>query len=132
MIAAPRPISQAEPDHWHTKADRSILTPAELEGTRGKYQIPLEIGLRLPTSTERASDVRPREFSLYEEAWLEGVRLPLPQVLVDVLNELDAAPGQLMPNAWKILMVCASSWLQAMGGLALTVNEFFSCYKASG
>ncbi|XP_028061498.1 uncharacterized protein LOC114264966 [Camellia sinensis] len=72
MIAAARPISQAEPDHWHTKPDKSTLTVEELEEIRRKYQIPLEIGLRLPTSKEMASDVQPDEFSLYKEA-LRGV-----------------------------------------------------------
>lgn len=51
MITAVRPISQVEPDHWHTKSDRSILTVEEFERIRRKYQIPSEIGLRLPTST---------------------------------------------------------------------------------
>lgn len=32
MIAAPKPISQAEPDHWHTKADKSTVIAEELEG----------------------------------------------------------------------------------------------------
>lgn len=78
------------------------------------------------------SDVRPDEFSLYEKALREGLRLPLPEVVVDVLNELEVAPWQLMPNTWKILMACASSWQQATGGVAMTVEEFFSCYKVSG
>lgn len=132
IISAVRPISQVEPDHWHTKADKSVLTAEELEGIRKKYQIPSEIELRLPTSTERASNVRPGEFSLYEEALRGGLRLPLPEVVGNVLNKLEAAPGQLMPNAWKILMVCASSWQQTTGGVAMTIEEFFSCYKASG
>ncbi|XP_028061482.1 formin-binding protein 4-like [Camellia sinensis] len=74
MISATRPISQVEPNHWYTKPNRSVLTVEELEGIRKKYQIPSEIGLRLPESTKRASDVRPGEFSLYEEALRGGIR----------------------------------------------------------
>ena len=99
MIAAPKPISQAEPDHWHTKADKSTITEAELEAIREKYQIPVEVELLLPILTERPSDARPGEFSLYEEALKGGLRLPLLQVVVDMLNRLEIAPGQLMPNA---------------------------------
>ncbi|GMP88587.1 hypothetical protein CsSME_00040517 [Camellia sinensis var. sinensis] len=132
IISAARPISQVEPDHWHTKPDRSVLTVEELERLRKKYQILAKVGLRLSTSKERASDVRPDEFSLYEEALRGGLRLPLPQVVVDVLNKLEVAPGQLMLNAWKILMACASSWHQATGGTTMIVDEFFSGYKASG
>ncbi|GMQ09412.1 hypothetical protein CsSME_00052801 [Camellia sinensis var. sinensis] len=99
MIAAPKPISQAELDHWHTKADKSMVTVAELEAIRDKYQVPAEIELLLPTSMKRPSDARPGEFALYEKALKGGLRLPLPQVVVDVLNRLEVAPGQLMPNA---------------------------------
>ena len=109
MVAAPKPISLAEPDHWHTKADKSTITGTELEALRKKYQIPEEVEISLPTSTERPSHARPGEFSLYEEALKGGLRLPLPQVVVDVLNRLEVAPGQLMPNAWKILLACASA-----------------------
>ena len=68
MIAAPKTISQAEPDHWHTKADKSTIIEAELEAICEKYQIPVDVELLLPTSTERPSDARPGEFTLYEEA----------------------------------------------------------------
>ncbi|XP_028055560.1 uncharacterized protein LOC114259734 [Camellia sinensis] len=104
MIAAPKPISQAEPDHWHTKADKSTVTAAELETIREKYQVLAAIELLLSISTERPSDARPGEFALYEKALKGGLRLPLPRVVVDVLNCLEVAPGQLMPNAWKIVL----------------------------
>lgn len=132
LILAPKPLSQVEPDQWHTKADKSTLTAADLEVIRERYQIPAEVELLLPTSRERPSTARPREFSLYEEALKGGLRLPLPQVVVDVLNRLEVAPGQLMLNAWKILLACASVWPKVNGGEAMTVDEFFSCYKASG
>lgn len=131
-IAAPKLISQAEPDHWHTKADRSTVSATDLEAMREKYQVPAEIELLLPTSTERPSDARPGKFALYEEALKGGLRLPLPQVVVDVLNRLEVAPGQLMPNAWKILLACASAWPKVNEGATMTVDEFFACYKASG
>lgn len=68
MIAAPKPINQAEPDHWHTKADKSTVTAADLEAIREKNQVPAEIELSLPMSMERPSDARPGQFALYEEA----------------------------------------------------------------
>ena len=113
LIVAPRPISQVAPDQWHTKADKSTITAADLEAIREKYQISAEVELLLPTSRERPSAARPREFSLYEEALNSGLRLPLAQVVVDVLNRLEEALGQLMPNAWKILLACASAWPKA-------------------
>lgn len=99
LIAAVKPISQVEPDHWHTKADKLTFTAEELEEVRERYQIPAKIELKLPTSKERPSDARPMEFALYEELLKGGLRLPLPQIVVDVLNRMGVAPGQLMPNA---------------------------------
>ncbi|XP_028069141.1 eukaryotic translation initiation factor 3 subunit A-like [Camellia sinensis] len=42
LILAPKPLSQVEPDQWHTKADKSTLTTADLEVIRERYQIPAE------------------------------------------------------------------------------------------
>ena len=53
-------------------------------------------------------------------------------MVVDVLNRLEVALGQLMPNAWKIVLACASAWPKATEGAAMTVDEFFACCKASG
>ncbi|XP_028091285.1 uncharacterized protein LOC114291630 [Camellia sinensis] len=42
LILAPKPLSQVEPEQWHTKADKSTLTVANLEVIRERYQIPAE------------------------------------------------------------------------------------------
>ncbi|XP_028114405.1 uncharacterized protein LOC114312370 [Camellia sinensis] len=47
---------------------------ADLEVIRERYQIPAEVELLLPTSRERPSTARPREFSLYEEALKDPVK----------------------------------------------------------
>ncbi|GMP39979.1 hypothetical protein CsSME_00010611 [Camellia sinensis var. sinensis] len=71
MAVAARPISQVRPNHWHTKADKSTFTVEELKEMRKKYQIPVEVELKLLISKERTSDVRPIEFALYKEALWE-------------------------------------------------------------
>ncbi|XP_028116633.1 uncharacterized protein LOC114314353 [Camellia sinensis] len=114
------------------RTERQTERVADLEAIREKYQVPAEIELLLSMLTERPSDARPGEFALYEEALKGGLRLPLPQVVVDVLNRLEVAPGQLMPNAWKIVLACANVWPKANEGAAMTIDEFFACYKASG
>ncbi|GMP41486.1 hypothetical protein CsSME_00011571 [Camellia sinensis var. sinensis] len=124
IMVAPKPINQAKSDHWHTKVDKSTVTAAELEAIREKYQVPVEIELLLSMLTERPSDAKPREFALYEEALKGGLRLPVPQVVVDVLNRLKVALGQLMPNAWKIVLACASAWPKANEGVAMKVIWF--------
>ncbi|KAF5949600.1 hypothetical protein HYC85_011593 [Camellia sinensis] len=61
------------------------------------HLLPIEI--TLTQAKERALDVRPMEFTLYEEALRGGLRLPISQIVVEVLNWLKVAPGQLMSNA---------------------------------
>ncbi|THG16967.1 hypothetical protein TEA_010501 [Camellia sinensis var. sinensis] len=105
LRAATKPISQVEPDHWHTKADKSTFTAEELEVMREKYQIPVEIELKLPTSKERASDARPGEFVLYEEA-NEGA-----EMTVDEFFACYKASGQ--QETWVTLQAAAEKGLVA-------------------
>lgn len=99
MMLAAQPINQVAPDHWHTKVDKCTLTVKDLEDIYTKYQIPMEVELRLPMAKEWASDAGSMEFTLYEEALNGGLRLPLLQIAIDVLNCLELALGQLVPNA---------------------------------
>lgn len=131
-MATVQPISQVAPDHLHTKDDKSTLPVEYLEELRSRYQIPADVELRVPAVKKRFSDARSMEFTLYEETQWRGLRLPLPQLVVNVLNRLEVAPGQLMRNLWKILFTCAIAWPRATGGERMMVDEFFSYYKAPG
>ncbi|THG18971.1 hypothetical protein TEA_002726 [Camellia sinensis var. sinensis] len=111
MTMAARPISQVEPDHWHTKADKSTFTVEELEEVRKKYQIPTEISLKVPTSEERASDVYLMEFTLYKKALRGGLRYNL--MANRVLLLLAMASSRSDPNSSsKILSETSGHFLK--------------------
>lgn len=93
MISTAQSINQVAQDHWYIKVDKLRLTPEKLEEIGKKYQIPENIELRLPMTDERTSNARPIEFTLYEEALNGGLRLPLPQLAIDILNRLEVAPS---------------------------------------
>ena len=41
---------------------------------------------------------------MYELPFKDGMRLPIPKLVRDILDHYEVAPSQLMPNAWRILM----------------------------
>ena len=53
--------------------------------------------------------------TLYEDALLVGLRLPLHTFTQDVLIHLDIALGQLAPNGWRFLVGAIHLWLQMFG-----------------
>lgn len=94
LIAAVQPINQMVPDHWHTKADKSVLMAEDLEEIRSRYQIPKEVELRIPTAKKRASDARPMEFTLYERGAAWG-----PEVTPSTVSCGCAKPSRGSPRA---------------------------------
>ena len=58
--------------------------------------------------------------------WVEVPRPPLPY---GVLDHFGIAPGQLMPNSWRIVVSCMGIWLVAMDGDMLRVDELVYLYR---
>nr|POF14707.1 hypothetical protein CFP56_34191 [Quercus suber] len=52
---------------------------------------------------------------------------------MQLLNEFQIAPGQLVPNAWRTIISCMSIWMSACNGEMISLNEFLFLYhlKAS-
>ena len=61
--------------------------------------------------------------TLYEDALMVGLCLPLHALARDLLIYLGIAPGQLAPNGWRFLMGAIHLWPQ-MFGYELTPQEF--------
>lgn len=55
-----------------------------------------------------------------------GVRVPLPELLVDFFNFVNLAPIQLKPNTFKVVLGVAE--LNRILGTNLGVDEILSCY----
>ena len=45
---------------------------------------------------------------VYELMLKDGMRFPIPQLIRDVCDHYETTPSQLMPNAWRALMVLES------------------------
>ena len=63
---------------------------------------------------------------LYEVAFKIGLRLPLPKFVADVLSYLQVAPGQLMPNAWRVIL--GMQVLSEVMNVQMSVDTFCHFY----
>ncbi|KAK1565141.1 hypothetical protein Q3G72_019718 [Acer saccharum] len=82
----------------------SVISEDMLPGIRAMYGIPNDVELRAPKEYERADWDIPGWTCLYEYTFRLGFRFPIPQLVRRMLVYYDLAPGQLMPNTWRILL----------------------------
>jgi hypothetical protein len=114
----------------------STITNEELAVLRVRYSIPSSVLLRKPSGSERACSFSEYETCLYVGALEGGLRIPFPTVVRDVLSFLGLAPGQIVPNSWRLLIGCAALWgAMSDGRVSLTKGPFlnqFSVKEAPG
>lgn len=82
----------------------SLITQENLDGLRTFYGIPKSVELRAPLGHERADWDIPDWTCFYEYTLRLGFRFPVPVLVRRLLKYFDLAPGQLMPNSWRILL----------------------------
>ena len=82
----------------------SVVAADHLDGFRVIYGIPESIELRVAQEHERADWDIPGWTCFYEYMLRLGFRFPIPRLIRHVLKYFDLAPGQLMPNSWRILL----------------------------
>ncbi|XP_062088174.1 uncharacterized protein LOC133794788 isoform X2 [Humulus lupulus] len=83
---------------------RSSISLGELTYLRRHYEIPDTISLHAPAKAERPDWHLPGWVCLYELPFKEGLRFPIPRLVVELCEYHEISPEQLMPNSWRILM----------------------------
>ena len=100
----------------------------KLTSLASEFSIPRSVGLRLPIGGEKASNPEGAS-AIFHPAFLEiGIRLPLHPFVRRVLREIGVAPGQLNPNAWRIVIGMYSLW-RSMEFPKPTFAEIGHCYR---
>ena len=94
-----------------------------------RFQFPAGTRARLPRKDERACAFAHGEVCFYEATFSCGLRFPVHPFIMRLFHHLNLAPGQLMPNSWRIVISCMVIWTTISDGDMLTVNEFVHLYR---
>ena len=57
-----------------------------------------------------------------------GLRFLVHPFIMELLGHFNIAPGQLMPNSWRIVISCMEIWLATTEGDMIKVDEFTYLY----
>ena len=95
---------------------------------KDRFQFPECVRVRRPTNKDRACHFFPGEIYFYEAAFTCGLRLSVHPFIMDLLGFFGIAPGQLMPNLWRIVVNCMEIWLAANEDM-IKVGELVHLYR---
>ena len=96
---------------------------------KDRFQFLERVRVRLPNEEDRACHFFPKEVCFYESSFICGLRLPVHPFLVELLDHFGIAPGQLIPNSWRIVVSCIGIWLAATDRGMLKVDELVYLYR---
>ena len=96
---------------------------------KDRFQFLDMVRVRLSYEEERACHFFPREVCFYEATFLCGLRFPVHLFIMELLGHFGIAPGQLMPNSWRIVVSCMGIWLVATNGDMIRVDELVYLYR---
>jgi Putative gypsy type transposon len=106
MAPTPQPV-MGRAEAAKETPDRLVATTVtreELDLFRERYLIPPVFSLEVPKS--RRDILFPRDFraGFYEESFKAGLRLPLPDIICDLLRTFCLCPAQVAPNSWHSVL----------------------------
>ncbi|KAK4605958.1 hypothetical protein RGQ29_000298 [Quercus rubra] len=127
--ATSTPSSSAGVRTFHALKEKCSLKVEVFSKFKDRFQFPEGTRARLPRKDERACAFAYGEVCFYEAAFSCGLRFPVHPFIMRLLHHLNLAPGQLMPNSWRIVISCMIIWTTNFDGDMLTVNEFVHLYR---
>ena len=92
------PIPSA-PRSFHALKEKCTLKAEVFDRFRDKFQFPNETRAHLPKKGEKVCAFAHGEVCFYEAAFLCGLRFLIHPFIMELLNYLNIAPRQLMPNS---------------------------------
>ena len=95
---------------------------------KDRFQFPERVRVRQPTNEDMAYHFFPGEVCFYEAAFTCGLRLPVHHFIMELLGFFGIAPGQLMPNSWRIVVNYMEIWLAANEDM-IKVSELVYLYR---
>ena len=84
---------------FHALKEKCTLKLDVFNKFRDRFQFPAETRARLPRKGEKACAFAYGEVCFYEATFSCGLRFPVHPFIMELLDHLHIAPGQLMPNS---------------------------------
>ena len=123
------PSTSTTPRPFHALKEKCSLKVDVFNKFRDRFQFPNETRARLPQKGKKACAFAHGEVCFYKAAFLCGLRFLVHPFIMELLNHLHIAPGQLMPNSWRIVISCIVIWTTIADGDMITLNEFIHLYR---
>ena len=95
---------------------------------KDRFQFPARVRVRRPGLEDRACHFFPGEVCFCEAAFTCGLRLLVHPLVMELLGYFGIAPGQLMPNSWRIVINCMEIWLATDEDM-IKVSELIYLYR---
>ena len=98
---------------------------------REKYQIPINIPMRLPSKQEKYYYKGVEEVNVYEQMLKVGLRFLLSALHRHLFQYLGLAVTQISLNAWRVFLGAEVLYRVMFDEVRrMTVEEFFHCYPS--
>ena len=91
---------------FHALKEKCSLKIEVFSKFKNRFQFPEGTRARLPKKDEKACAFAHGEVCFYEAAFSCGLRFLVHPFIMKLLYYLNLAPGQLMPNLWRIFISC--------------------------
>ena len=91
---------------FHALKEKCSLKIEVFSKFKDRFHFPKGTRARLPRKDEKACAFAHGEVCFYEAAFSCGLRFPVHPFIMKLLHHLNLAPGQLMPNSWRIVISC--------------------------
>ena len=101
VVSAPRVVRA-----FHALKEVCGLDDETVGRFKDGFRFPERVRVRRPTNEDRACHFFPGEICFYEAAFTCGLRLPVHPFIMELLGFFGIAPGQLIPNSWRIVVNC--------------------------
>ena len=118
VVSAPRVVGA-----FHALEEVCGLDANNVSRLKDRFQFPERVRVRWPKDEDRACHFFPGEVCFYKAAFTCGLRFLVHSFLMELLARFGIAPGQFMPNLWRIVVNCMQIWLAANGDMIKVVNS---------
>ena len=113
---------------FHALEELCGLDADTVDRFKDRFQFPERVHIHWPTNEDRACHFFPGEVCFYEAVFTCGLRLSVHPFIMEFLGFFGIAPGQLMPNSWRIVVNCMEIWLAANEDM-IKVGKLVNLYR---